>query len=326
MRIRKLLTTASAMALGLGLMTGGAAANDLLIEQQGNDNFGVGSQNGNNNQTLIFQDGNKNSGAGASFSTTGSGPIPTNSNRVLVYQTGNQNNGTFRTGGDALMGNTNVLGIVQSTSQNIAQIETGNESAGIPLSNSTVFIEQGGANGNYVGGSTTSVSFDAGNSTRNSTTVSSPDVSADVVGPIGPDTDFTGPGSQGVFPGSGGVGTAKVAGNANYVALEQIGGNNAFVLRVTGNSNYIGGPGTPPASLDAASGSTGFFDASAGVDDNTGLSQFAGAMALQDGFDNVGVVGQNGNGNTVNFAQIGNGYVNEVYQDGNGNNAQAIQQ
>jgi hypothetical protein len=302
MRIRTLLTTASAMALSFGVMAGAVNADDnsLFVEQVGTANFGGGFQaTGNNNEGYIQADGNANT---AGFSLTKPGAGVANRNDTLIKVTGNQNIADWGIGNDQdgqML--RNDIGLVVNGAKNYNKfIGTGNFNT--DLIDTTIFVEQTG-NFNYASDVQSSGGSEAtGNGNHpGAGSLTKPDFSS--FGLDGPDNATF---QAGVINGTG-----------HFIGLRQDGDNNAMQMSVTGSNNTIRGFGTDPGSASQgtfnAYTSTGFFDS------DTPFESLNGTLAHQNGNNNVGVVQVSGMDNDVQFAQTGDFNTAEVYQQGNGN-------
>lgn len=303
MRFTKLLTTASALALGATLMAGTAWADDnsLFMEQVGDNNFAGGSQSGVLNETYVKQNGSFNT-AGAS---TGLAPT-SNRNSALILQNGNRNSANWSfLGGPDNSFSRNTLGIVQDTNRNFAGFKMKDTPS---IVDTTIFVKQTGGNENYVGNGAPITSGGqndtVGNSAPNGQTAPLTLAGVNTANIVGS--------SVYTVPVSGNQ-TASVHGDDNFFGIVQDGANNAFAVMVNGNNNVIGG-GLPTTDLNSESG-TSFFNGFAAV----GGSLPVTGLASQQGSSNTGVVAQDGNFNAVSFMQTGNNNVGEVYQSGTGN-------
>ncbi|WP_404375569.1 hypothetical protein [Vreelandella aquamarina] len=308
--MRKIILSASVLALGLAAGTANADNNRLFIEQVGDNNFLGANQDGTNNETYAVQNGNFNSG-GAS---TDVGPGTNNNNQVLLKQDGNRNIGAWSFQSGTLGFGNNTIGIVQETNQNFAGLS--NQDG--PTTNSQIFIKQTGGNGNYVGNGA-SVSSNSGNSASNGSTVgfTNPGVDISLV-----------EGSSVYSLPTSGDSNGRIHGDGNAVGVIQSGAANALAINVVGNNNRVGGAGTlgvmtGPVSLNEFTDSGNYFSDSPTVDP-TGVFTLDG-IASQDGNNNTGVIAITGNSNAVSFSQAGNNNVNEVYVSGTGNLAVANQ-
>jgi hypothetical protein len=302
------------MALSLGVMVGGAAAdnNDLFVEQVGNKNFGgssVGLPGGgtaSNNQIYVQTEGDQNSGAAGFADPSASG------NQGLVSQEGNKNLATFGTFNRGELQQTgNTIGFVQDGNRNKAQVLIGDTiGGGIGNIDNTIYARQIG-DGNVFGEEpSSSITFGPGNGPfAASVTVTNPNV-ADLVGP----DEFASP-----------VGPNRIEGVNQQVAVVQDGDRNQFGVSMTGSDNVIKGSSSATFSDGTAPGYTLNDDANS-AKDFFDSPQTISSVAVQQGTANVGVVRVDGIGNNVDFRQFGNNNVNEVYQQGNNNNAFAYQQ
>lgn len=313
MRIRTLLTTASAMALSFGVMAGAASADDnkLFVEQVGNANFEGSAQLGSNNETFVSQQGSLNS-AGASASEGNAGSA--NNNRVLVDQNGNRNLAAMSFVSGANRFDQNMVGIVQNTSRNYTNLNLTQDRAGTNgVFNSTIYVEQGGSSENFVGG-TDAVSTDVGN--------------GQFAGQI--TNDGVSNASLEGSTATGQVGFGLIRGQDQFFGLVQDGFSNAFAVSMDGQGNEIGGSGGNSATardLNTGTNTGSFFSGDTTIDAPGGAGSFGvSGLAQQVGTDNVGVVSVSGTNNAVGFSQTGNSNVAEVYQQGNNNNASAVQQ
>jgi hypothetical protein len=307
MRIKTLLTTASAMALSFGVMASGAIAgsnNDLFVEQAGNANFQFADQDaGSSNETYIEQNGNANS-AGATFTDPATGTA--NRNDGLIKQTGNQNVASWAFNNNNSDMRRNDLGIVQDGGGNFANFILTDQG---PMNDSTLFVEQSG-NGNYASSSqATGGTFAAGNGVSPlSGSVTLADFSVASL-----------EGQQNTSIGGGAAGNS-IRGNNNFVGLLQDGGANAMHLTVQGSDNTIGGPGSSlSGSFNNYTGSGGFFDG------DTTFASLSGSLAVQNGNGNVGVARVDGVNNNVSWSQTGNDNTAEVYVQGIDNSASVSQ-
>ena len=304
--MRKMILSASALVLGLAAGSVSADSNKLFIEQVGSNNFVDGNQSGVVNQTFAVQNGNYNTGNAATNFTSGS-----NNNRALLKQDGNRNIGGWSSQSGTPAFSNNTIGIVQDTNQNFAYLNN----QGGPTTNSEIFIEQTGGNGNYVGNGA-SVTSASGNGASNGATLAftNPGVDNSLI-----------EGGSSVFnvPVTASDSNARVHGNNNSVGVIQDGAANALALNVVGNDNRVGGDGmTGSVDLNSFTNSGNFFSGMSTVD-TTGA--YTPGIASQDGNDNTGVIAIAGNSNAVSFSQYGNNNVGEVYVGGNGNLAVANQ-
>ncbi len=322
MNFRTLLTTASAAAVGLGLMAGSAVAggNDLVIQQLSNRGFVSGSQTGNNNESFIRQE---DVGNGASVPQIG------NNNDMLVIQETKRNFAEAAMGGG---GNGNRTAIIQKGgNDNLTIGPNPSGGAGGQGNNNTFASVQNGGNNVINGGGARSGSTGLAGDSRFDFSV--PDITT--LGTV--DAGLIPAG----LPAGGGSGHAVFAGSNNVTALGQVGSDNRFGVMTVGNDNSIVGNGAGTITvLDmnaevAAKGASGnFFDkglSDTAIDEtdataSLGLMGFAtGGFATQEGVGNVAHLIQVGDNNTIAFNQISNGNTAQIYQQGNLNGAMATQ-
>ena len=310
MQPRKLMMTASAVALGLVALSGESMAqtsnNDLFVEQAGNGNFQFADQSaGDDNETYIEQNGDANS-AGATFTNPMEGVA--NRNDGLIKQTGNRNiaSWAFNDNNENML--RNDIGIIQDGFRNYANFILTDQG---PMTDSTLFVEQTGDD-NYVGSgqSSANTSFPAGNGgSAFGSSVSLPDFGT--FGLVGPQNSS--------FPS--GSATNSIYGDNNFVGLRQDGSNLTMQMTMQGSNNIIDGPGSSSQSgFNAYTGDGTFFDG------DTGFASLGSSLALQEGSNNVVVIRVGGgDGNSVSFSQKGTGHTAEVYVSGSGNSATVVQ-
>jgi len=302
MRFRTLLTTASALALGVGMMAGSAQSNQLMVDQIGNKNFADATQKGNGNETFARSEGDRNT---VSVPITGNGIV----NDVLVKQTGDLNDAEYRGDGKDLT--RNDVAILQNGNRNTA--------AFAPFSGNTrnnLAVIQDGFRNEVSGGQTSS------NANRGDPAASSPQLGLTL-------TSFSDGGSA---IAANPEADAPISGNRNFAAFEQLGNRNVAAVKVDGNGNTIQGQAVPFGSFNStevelnpqAGGSFFESDGGNGVAANEpNLSStedfYASGFALQEGDGNQMALTQAGDGNVIAASQTGNGNVQEVTQVGNNN-------
>jgi hypothetical protein len=300
------LTTASALALGLFLTAETAKANDLLIEQVakgGNqENFASGIQKGNNHETYIGQKTANNFGV---RNNSASGAIKGGANNQMnIEQTSDRNVASvFGSGGGT---------------NNTAIIRQGNGD-GNGDGNYAAFQMSAGS-GNIFG----AIQEGRGNAVTSGAAFSFPapfNVNASAV---------TEQGSAGTL--ANGTQAQVGDGNGNFGLVAQVGNNNVMALHQTGFNNTISGAGgvskTAP-SLNGGLAPSGFFSATT-IDATTPVSSGVenpsdAGLGTQYGNGNEAILLQQGSFNEVAFLQDGNGYTAEVRQVGTNNAAVAVQ-
>lgn len=313
MRFRTLLTTASAVALGIGLMAGSASAGDdnkLYVNQINNRNFASTDQDPNNNgssdnETFVRQQ----------HGNTASVPIgvgsPSFDNDVLILQETIANHaGT----GNSINGNHNRWVVKQ---------QGGNRNIVFgPIwgsSNRSEFaaVQDGGQN--VIAGAAGNAGFGTG---------------IDETGSHPPFTNsfssvsLDGPAPMGVSTGQDRI---EFKGNDNLALLEQTGSFNRFAIQVNGDNNSIVGDGSGMVSsfdMNAANNAGGFFDSGISIDatlDSTNTPALGSGFASQVGNNNTAHYAQLGDHNRILHDQIGNGNEAQVFQQGSTNWAGATQ-
>jgi hypothetical protein len=311
MRIRTLLTTASAMALSFGVMAGAAQANNnqLVVDQIGNYNFDDAGQSGNNNETLVRQTTSNNT---ASVSTGG---FPSFREDIAVLQkdgtanyvaAGTDGGGTFD----------NDFGVIQEGGRNTASFDQegsvsdrNNTEIGVVQTGNQNVVAGGAGFGDNQGGGTGTENrgFGAGTVTYTQTGISFTQESEDEL--MLRDR-------------------APVTGSGHFIAIEQDGFQNVVGLEVRGNGNSILGvtasnmnaSGRSALNLNKDFGSS-VFDGGETIDAdarNTG-SSVTGGFFIQNGNFNQAALKQDGVNNTIAAGQIGSNNTMEITQVGTGN-------
>jgi len=306
MRFRTLLTTASALALGVGMMAGSASANnDLVVEQVGDGNFSDHGQRGDDNQTNILQ--GQNSDQSIPARNTASVPVVNgDDNRILANQATGANYAEARVKSDD-----NVIGIEQKTGRrNIADLEGGDDVyAGGSFQNMgghRVGVIQNGEDNVVAGGASGDRSVGAGNDT-NTQNFDSVTIESD----------------ESLAQALGNAESALIRGADNTVGIEQQGDDNRVALAVNGSGNVI--QGSLPSGFPQGTGS---FDlANAGSLGFTSPSEInpSNGFFIQEGTNNTSVLVQDGSNNEISHGQDGDDNSAEIVQNGDGNVAWAGQ-
>jgi hypothetical protein len=302
------LTTASALALGLFLTAETAKANDnrLFLEQVGVNNFASANQIGFQNETYVETNGNFN---GAEVGLTQNQSH--NNNKKLAIQDGNRNIARMVTRSGSVNAH-NVMGTVQDGNRNYAALDMD----GVGNVDNQFFVHQLGDE-NYLGDGK-SYNTGAGNSQSNGGVFNTSF-----------DGDFMS--SVGAVNGSGfnlssdATGRAPFDGDRNIAAFRQDGFNNAIALSVQGNDNVIGGNTSMYPSANLNDSGYDFFTGSPDVDPASTPYYSVNGLSRQDGNNNNAILAQNGNFNVLEFDQIGSNNFTEAYQHGSGNYARASQ-